>query len=76
VDLRDRDRAEQHVLVPALAAAWQAVAKVADPVAPAVWPLVLTAGGAALVNGACALLLALRCESPSGRCTGPAPRPR
>lgn len=45
------------ILLPALAAAWQAVAKVSDPVAPAVWPLVLTAGGAALVNGACALLL-------------------
>ncbi|WP_377643539.1 cation transporter [Oryzobacter terrae] len=46
------------ILVPALAAAWQAVAKVSDPVAPAVWPLVLTAAGAAVVNGACALLLA------------------
>ncbi len=45
------------ILVPALAAAWQAVAKASDPVAPSVWPLVVTAGGAALVNGACALLL-------------------
>jgi Co/Zn/Cd efflux system component len=45
------------ILVPAVAAAWQAVAKALDPVAPAVWPLVLTAGGAVLVNGTCALLL-------------------
>jgi Co/Zn/Cd efflux system component len=46
------------ILVPAVAAAWQVVTRVSDPVAPAVRPLVLTAGGAALVNGACALLLA------------------
>lgn len=45
------------ILVPAVAAAWQAVAKATDPLAPSVWPLVLTAGGAALVNGACALVL-------------------
>ncbi len=46
------------ILLPALAAAWQAVAKAADPVPPAVWPLVATAGGAALVNATAALLLA------------------
>jgi Co/Zn/Cd efflux system component len=46
------------ILLPALAAAWQAVAKAGDPVPPSFWPLALTAGGAAVVNGASALLLA------------------
>ncbi|MGL4177706.1 MAG: cation transporter [Dermatophilaceae bacterium] len=46
------------ILVPALAAAWQAVAKAADPVPPDVGPLALTAGAAALLNTACAVLLA------------------
>lgn len=45
------------ILVPALVAGWQAVVKAQDPVAPDVWPLVLTAGGAAVVNLVCALLL-------------------
>ncbi|MGG5260686.1 cation transporter [Phycicoccus avicenniae] len=45
------------LLVPALAALWQAVEKARDPVAPDVTALVLTALGAALVNGVCALLL-------------------
>ncbi|MGL5930737.1 MAG: cation transporter, partial [Dermatophilaceae bacterium] len=45
------------ILVPALAAAWQAVAKAADPVPPDVGPLALTAGAAALLNTACAVLL-------------------
>jgi Co/Zn/Cd efflux system component len=45
------------ILVPALVAAWQAVQKAFDPVAPDVPALVLTAGGAAVVNGVCALLL-------------------
>ena len=45
------------LLVPALAAAAQAVAKIADPVPPAVPPLTLTALGAAAVNLVCALLL-------------------
>jgi Co/Zn/Cd efflux system component len=45
------------ILVPALVAAWQAVAKAFDPVAPDVPVLVLTAGGAAVVNAVCALLL-------------------
>ena len=45
------------ILVPAAAAVWEAVGKVADPVAPAVGPLVLTASGAVVVNGVCALLL-------------------
>lgn len=46
------------ILVPALAAAWQVVSRLSDPVAPAVGPLVATALGAALVNTVCALLLA------------------
>jgi Co/Zn/Cd efflux system component len=45
------------ILVPAVVAAWQAVQKAFDPVAPDVRALVFTAGGAAVVNGACALLL-------------------
>lgn len=45
------------LVLPALAAAWQAVAKIADPVPPAPTALVATALGAALVNGVCALLL-------------------
>jgi Co/Zn/Cd efflux system component len=46
------------ILVPALAAAWQAVAKAGDPVPPNVPALALTAGAAALVNLTAALLLA------------------
>ena len=46
------------ILLPAVAAAWQVVSRFGDPEPPSVVPLVLTAGGAALVNGACALLLA------------------
>lgn len=46
------------IVVPALAAAWQAVRKAGDPVPPDVTALVLTALGAALVNGVCALVLA------------------
>lgn len=46
------------ILVPALAAAWQVVAKALDPTPPSPWPLALTALGAAVVNGACALVLA------------------
>jgi Co/Zn/Cd efflux system component len=45
------------LLVPALAAAWEAVVKAGDPVPPDVALLAWTAGGAALVNGASALLL-------------------
>lgn len=45
------------ILVPALAAAWQVVARFGDPTPPAVQPLVLTAAGAALVNGTCAVVL-------------------
>jgi Co/Zn/Cd efflux system component len=45
------------ILLPALAAAWQAFAKAADPVPPAPVPLVLAAGGAVVVNGVAALLL-------------------
>ncbi|WP_307844395.1 cation transporter [Actinotalea solisilvae] len=46
------------ILVPALAAAWQAVVKASDPVPPDVRALVLTAGGAVVVNLTCSLLLA------------------
>jgi Co/Zn/Cd efflux system component len=45
------------ILVPALVAAWQAVLKAFDPVAPDASVLLVTAGGAAVVNGVCALLL-------------------
>lgn len=45
------------ILVPALFAAGQAVVKAFDPVAPDPTALVVTAGGAAVVNGICALLL-------------------
>jgi Co/Zn/Cd efflux system component len=45
------------ILVPAVVAAWQAVQTAFDPVAPDVRALVFTAGGAAVVNGVCALLL-------------------
>jgi Co/Zn/Cd efflux system component len=46
------------LLVPAAAAAWEAISKVGHPEPPSVVSLVLTAGGAALVNGFCAWLLA------------------
>ncbi len=45
------------ILVPGLAAAWQAVAKAGDPVPPDATSLALTALGAAAVNAGCALLL-------------------
>jgi Co/Zn/Cd efflux system component len=45
------------ILLPAVVAEWQAVQKAFDPVAPDVRALVFTAGGAAVVNGVCALLL-------------------
>ena len=45
------------IALPALAAAWQAFAKAADPVPPAPVPLVLAAGGAVVVNAVAALLL-------------------
>jgi Co/Zn/Cd efflux system component len=45
------------ILAPAAAAAWQAVAKIGDPTAPDPWALVLTAGGAVLVNSTAAWLL-------------------
>ena len=46
------------ILVPALAAAWEAFSKIGDPVPPSPTALILTAGGAALVNLACSLVLA------------------
>ncbi len=45
------------ILVPGLAAAWQAVVKAGDPVPPDATALALTALGAAAVNAGCALLL-------------------
>ena len=45
------------ILLPALAAGWAAVSKAGDPVPPDVLSLVLTAGGAVVVNGICAVLL-------------------
>jgi Co/Zn/Cd efflux system component len=38
------------ILVPAIAAAWQAVTKLGDPAPPDPWSLTLTAGGAVVVN--------------------------
>jgi Co/Zn/Cd efflux system component len=46
------------IVVPALAAAWQAFSKLGDPAPPSPAALILTAGGAALVNLACSLVLA------------------
>lgn len=45
------------ILLPALAAAWAAFDKAGDPAPPDVTALVLTAGGAVLVNGLAAYLL-------------------
>lgn len=45
------------ILLPALAALWQLIAKIGDPTAPDPSALVLTAAGAGIVNLACALLL-------------------
>lgn len=46
------------ILVPALAAAWQLVAKLGAPEPPDPLSLILTSGGAALVNLACSVILA------------------
>jgi Co/Zn/Cd efflux system component len=46
------------ILAPALAAAWQALAELGDPVPPDPAALVLTAGGAAAVNLLCSAVLA------------------
>lgn len=46
------------LLVPTVAAVWQAVTKAGDPQPPGVLPLVVTAGGAIVVNGLSAWLLA------------------
>lgn len=45
------------ILLPALAAAWQAFAKVGNPEPPDPFLLAITAGGAAVVNLACTLIL-------------------
>ncbi len=59
------------ILVPALVAAWQAAVKAVDPVAPDVTALVVTAGGAAVVNTVCALLL-VRVRRSGGSLSGAA----
>ena len=46
------------IVVPALSAAWEAFTKIGDPLPPSPAALILTAGGAAVVNLACALVLA------------------
>jgi Co/Zn/Cd efflux system component len=46
------------ILIPGLAAAWQAFAKIGGPVPPDPLALVLTAGGAVVVNLTCSLVLA------------------
>ena len=46
------------ICVPAVAAVWEAVAKFSSPEAPDPVSLILTAGGAIVVNAGCALLLA------------------
>ncbi|MGE9806977.1 cation transporter [Janibacter sp. G1551] len=56
------------LLVPAAAAIWQVVEKVADPTAPDVTRLIVTAGGAAVINGISALIL-LRVRRHSGSLT-------
>jgi Co/Zn/Cd efflux system component len=56
------------ICVPAVAAAWQAFAKAGDPTPPDVPLLALTAGGAAVVNLVCALILA-RIRSHGGSMT-------
>lgn len=55
---RHRARATIIILIPALAAVWQAFAKVSDPIPPDPLALVLTAGGAVVVNLACSFVLA------------------
>ena len=46
------------ILVPALAAAWQAISKFSNPEPPDPLSLIVTAGGAVAVNLACSLVLA------------------
>ena len=45
------------IVVPALAATWEAIAKLDDPQPPAFWPLTLASLGAIVINGASAWLL-------------------
>ena len=59
------------ILLPALAAVWQIVAKLGEPAAPEPTPLILAAAGALVVNGACALLL-IRIRHHGGSMTGAA----
>ena len=59
------------ILLPALAAVWQVVAKIGEPVAPEPTPLILAAVGAFVVNGVCALLL-VRVRHHGGSMTGAA----
>lgn len=46
------------ILIPSVAAAWMALVQARNPEPPDVTALVVTAGGAMVVNGACALILA------------------
>jgi len=59
--LRARSRAGKAlalvILLPAVAAAWQIVAKVGNPEPPQPVPLMITAGGAVVVNAVAALIL-------------------
>lgn len=45
------------ILVPAVAALWQAIVKLQHPDAPDPLSLILTAGGAVMVNGICSVIL-------------------
>ncbi|MBG6218873.1 Co/Zn/Cd efflux system component [Arthrobacter sp. CAN_A6] len=46
------------ILLPAAAAAWQAISKFGNPTPPDPLALILTAGGAAVINLTCSILLA------------------
>lgn len=50
------------ILTPVVAAVWTAAAKFANPTPPDLLSLVFTAGGAIVINGVCALLLASLCN--------------
>ncbi len=56
------------IMLPALAAAWQAISKFNDPTPPDVVLLAVTAGGALVVNAICAYLL-LRYQNHGGSMT-------
>ncbi len=58
------------VLLPAIAALVSAVAKIMDPVPPAVTPLTITATGALVVNVVCALILVRHRHRPGSLAVG------